>query len=83
MEENKIFKSAIAPILLMVIGLINFTHHLFLSIALGICTYILAYYIERAFKKEGNDMVTHKWHYKRQSYRLLCHYMSDGYLVLK
>lgn len=51
MEENEVFKSAIVPILLMVIGLITLTHHLLLSIALGICIYILAYYIERAFKK--------------------------------
>lgn len=51
MEENKVFKSAIVPILLMIIGLINITHHLFLSIILGICIYILAYFIERAFKK--------------------------------
>lgn len=51
MKDNKVFKTAIAPVLLMIIGLVHFTQDLFLSIVLGICICFLAYFIDRAFKE--------------------------------
>ena len=51
MKENKVFKTAIIPVLLMIIGLIHFTHDLLLSTGTGICIYVLAYFIDQEFKK--------------------------------
>lgn len=48
MKENKAFKTAIVPVLLMIIGLIHFTQSLFLSVVMGICIYALSYFIDWA-----------------------------------
>ena len=51
MKDNKVFKTAIRPILLMIVGLVHFTQNLLLSIVLGICIYFLVNFIDRDFKK--------------------------------
>lgn len=50
MKENKIFKTAIVRVLLIVIGLIHFTEDMPLSIEIGICIYVIAYFIDQTFK---------------------------------
>ena len=51
MKDNKVFKTAIRSVLLMIVGLVHFTQNLLLSIVLGICIYFLANFMDRDFKK--------------------------------
>lgn len=51
MKENKLFSTPIIPVLLMLTGLIHLTHDLPLSIIIGICLYVPAYFIDQVFKK--------------------------------
>lgn len=52
MKENKLFNTPIIPILLMLTGLMRLTHDLLLSIIIGICLYVPAYFIDRVSKKQ-------------------------------
>lgn len=47
MNDHKVFKTAIVPILLMIAGLKNYTHNLLLSIVIGIGLYILASLVDK------------------------------------
>lgn len=49
--EHKIFKTAIIPVILMIVGLKHFTQNLPLSIIAGIGIYFAASFIEKFIKK--------------------------------
>ena len=51
MRENKLFNTPIIPVLLMLIGLMHFTHDLPLSIIIGICLYVPAHFIDQISKR--------------------------------
>ena len=51
MKENKLFNTPIIPVLLMLTGLMHLTHDLSLSIIIGACLYVSAYFIDQVFKK--------------------------------
>ena len=51
MEEHKIFKTAVIPVILLIIGIKHFTQSLLLSIIAGIGIYIAASFIDRFIKK--------------------------------
>lgn len=51
MDEHKIFKTAVIPIILMVIGLKYFIPDLILSIVAGIGIYLIAFFTDRIIKK--------------------------------
>lgn len=51
MDKHKIFKTAIIPVILMIIGLNHFTKNLPLSIIAGIGIYVIASFIDRFIKK--------------------------------
>ena len=52
MKENRLFNTPIIPILLMLTGLMHFTHDLLLSIIIGVCLYVPAYFIDQASKRQ-------------------------------
>lgn len=49
--ENKMFKTAVIPVLLMIIGLKRYTGDLLLSIAIGTGIYIVALLLDEFIKK--------------------------------
>lgn len=51
MKENKLLNTPIITVLLMLTGLMHFTHDLALSIIIGICLYVPAYFIDLMFTK--------------------------------
>ncbi len=51
MDGHKIFKTAIIPVILMIIGLKHFTQNLPLSIIAGIGIYAIASFIDKSIKK--------------------------------
>lgn len=51
MKEDRLFNTPMIAILLMLTGLVRLTHDLPLSIIIGICLYIPAYFIDQILKK--------------------------------
>lgn len=47
MREHKFLNSGIVPIILLITGLVSITQDLLLSIAIGICIYTSAVFIEK------------------------------------
>lgn len=51
MDEHKIFKTAVIPIILMIIGLKHITQNLTLSIVVGIGIYLNALFIDKLIRR--------------------------------
>lgn len=52
MNENKIFKSPLRPVVMMVIGLQYVLQDIMLSVLMGICLYIAAVCVERLWNNK-------------------------------
>ena len=51
MKENRLFNTPIILVLLMLTGLIRLTHDLLLSIIIGVCLYVPAYFFDQVSKR--------------------------------